>query len=222
MPDVLCTCKSHCTTYNHETGYYDGGQFVNRIAAFRHRQDDRRSATLDGFASHVASSILSETPGLGLIRVSDDAATLSPLQTAALPGEVITLEGEIRDRISWMATGRRLVFATDPVSNLDFENPLASPHYIPNNGRYALNPSNPNNISFIENEGRLFEILGNLKTDTPAIVQEVLDDLTDKVNMGLHRMMEHKRHEWERQQSKTRAIASGHTVIKTGQIPKAS
>ena len=222
MPDVLCTCKSHCTTYNHETRSYHGGQFINRITASRHHQDNSRSATLDGFASHVASSILSETPGLGIIQASDETATLSPLQTAGLPGVVITLKGEIRDWVSWMATGRHLVFATDPVPDLDFETPLASPHYIPNNGRHALHPSNPNNISFIKNKGRLFEILGNLRTDTLAIDQEVLDDLTNKVNTGLHWVMEHKRHEWERQQSKTRAIAKGHTVIKTGQIPKAS
>ena len=204
------------------SGSYDGGQFVNRTAAFRHRLDDGRSATLDGFASHVASSILNEAPGFGLIQASNEAASLSPLQTAALPGEVITLEGEIRDRISWMAMGRPLTFATDPVPDFDFENPLTSPHYIPNNGQHALHPSNPNNITFIENEGRLFEILRNLRIDVLAVDQEVLDDLTDKVNAGLHQMMEHKRSEWERQQSKTRAIAKGYAVVNTGQISKAS
>ena len=222
MPDIFCTCKSHCATYNHETGSYDGGQFINRTAAFRHRLDDSRSATLDGFASHVASSILNEAPGLGFIQANNEATSLSPLQTATLPGEVITLEGEIRDRISWMATGRTLAFATDPVPDLDFENPLTSPYYIPNNGRHALHPSNPNNIAFIENESRLFEILRNLRTDTLAVDQEVLDDLTDKANAGLHRMMEHKRYEWERQQLKTRAITEGYAVVNTGQIPKAS
>lgn len=222
MPDIFCTCKSYCTTYNHETRSYDGGKFVNRITAFRHRQDDSRSATLDGFASHVASSILNETPELGLIQASDEAASLSPLQTAALPGEVITLEGEIRNRISWMATGRPLAFATDPVPDLNFENPLVSPHYIPNNGRHVLHPSNPSNIAFIENESRLFEIRDNLRADILPVDQEVLDDLTDKVNAGLHRMMEHKRYEWERQKSKTRAIAKGHAIVNTGQIPKAS
>ena len=216
MPDVLCTCKSHCTTYNHETGTYDGGQFVNRTAAFRHRLDDNRSATLDDFTSNVASSILNDAPGLRFIRDSNAVVSPSPLQAAALPGEVITLEGEIRDRISWTATGRPLAFATDPIPDLDFENPLTSSHYIPNAGPHVLHPSIPKNTAFIENESRLYEILGSLKTDILAVDQEVLDDLSDKVTTGLHRMMEHKKCEWERQRAKTRAIAKGYAVVNTG------
>ena len=222
MPDVFCTCRSHCATYNHEIGSYDGGQFISRTSAFRHCQDDNRSAALDSFTSHVASSILNEAPGLGPIRVSDETASLSPPLPASLPGEVITLEGEIRDRITWTATSRPLAFATDPVPDLEFENPLASPHYIPNNGGHALHPSNHNNIAFIENESRLYEILCNLTADVLAVNQELLDDLVDKVHAGLQRMMEHKRCEWERQKSKTRAIAKGHAVVGTGQIPNIS
>lgn len=216
MKEVFCTCKSHCTTYNHNTGAYDGGQVINKSTAYRHRQDDNRSANLDRFAHHVASSILDEPPGLGLTYPSNQFFSLSPLQTATLPGEVITLEGEIRDRISWTATSRPLIFATDPVPDLDFENPLNSRHYIPNNGPYTLHPLNPNNIAFIENESRLYEIIENLKTDTPPVEREILEDLDDMVTTGLHRMMEHKRSEWERQRWKTRAIAQGYVVVDTG------
>lgn len=217
MPDIFCTCKSHCTTYNHATRSYYGGQFVNRTTAFRHRLDDNRSATLDSFTHRIASSILNEAPGLGFIHPSDD--TLDPSsQIPAFPAEVITIEGEIRDRIPWMATTRPIVFAIDPVPDLEFENPLASPHYIPNHGPHALHPSNPNNIAFIENESRLYEILGNLGAGILAVDQEALDDLIDKVSTGLNRMMEHKRCEWERQRSRARAIAEGYSVVNTGTI----
>ncbi|KAF9643985.1 hypothetical protein BDM02DRAFT_3191016 [Thelephora ganbajun] len=215
MPEVFCACKSHCTTYNHETRTYDGGQFINRTTTFRHRLDDNRSTTLDSFTHQVASSILNESPGLGLPRTSNEAISLSPLQTAALPGEVITIEGEIRDRISWTATDKPLAFTTNPIPDLEFENPLASPHYIPNSGRHVLHPSDPKNIAFIENESRLYEIHGHLRTDMLVVDQEVLDDLVDKVITGLHRMMEHKRYEWERQCSKTRAIVKGYAVVNT-------
>lgn len=216
MPDVFCTCKSHCTTYNRETGTYDGGEFVNRITAFRHRQDDNRSTTLDGFATHITSSILNETPELGITHTNNGAVHPSPLQAAALPGELITIEGEIRDRISWTSINKPLVFATDPVPDVDFENPLIFPHYVPNDGPHVLHPSNPSNIAFLENEGRLYEILVNLRTDVLPVDQEVLDDLVDKVAIGMRRMMEHKRCEWERQRSKTQAIAEGYAVINTG------
>ena len=216
MPDVFCTCKSHCTAYNRETAARDGGEWVSRTTASRHRMDDNRSPNLDGFASHITSSILNETPGLEFMRTNTEATGPSPLQIAAIPGEVITIEGEIRDRISWTPTAKPLVFAIDPVPDCDFEDPLISPHYIPNDGPHVLQPMNPNNIAFIENEGRLYEILGNLRADLLGVDQEVLDDLVDKVTAGLRRMMEHKRCEWERQRSKTQAIRKGHAVINTG------
>lgn len=192
---------------------------INRSTARRHCQDDNRSPNLDRFARHVASSILNETHVLGLTCPRNEVSNLSPLQTAALPGEVMTLEGEIRDRISWMATSIPLCFATDPVPDISFENPLTSPQYIPNNGPYLLHPSNPKNIPFIENESRLYEILRNLRTESLPVDQEVLEDLVEMVTTGLYRMMEHKKSEWERQRRKTRAIAQGHAVVNTGRIP---
>ena len=222
MPDTFCTCKSHCATHNHETGTYDGGQLISRATALRHRMDDNRSANLDSFTRHVASSILNEVPGLGPIVHGDGGPAPSSFQVATLPTEFTTLEGEIRDRISWTATVRPLGFAVDPISDIDFENPLNSSYYIPNDGPHALNPSNYNNIPFIENEGRLYEILGNLRTDILAVDQEVLDGLVDKVYAGLNRMMAHKRCEWERQRSKVRAIVKGYTVVDTGKTCKES
>ena len=217
MKNVLCTCKTYCTTYNQNTRDYDGGQVISRSTAYRHRMDDNRSATLDSFSRHVASSILNETPGLGLVHPSNEASNISPLQTTALPGELTTLEGEIRDRISWTPTSTPLVFAINPVPDTDFENPLTFTQYIPNSGPHLLNPSNPRNISFLENESRLYEILGNLRTGTLPIYQEALEDLVDMVTTGLDRMMEHKKSEWERQRWKTRAIVQGYTVVNTGE-----
>jgi hypothetical protein len=218
MPDKFCSCKSYCATYNHETGTYSRGQFVSRTTAFRHRLDDNRSATLDNFTRHVASSMLSEAPGLGPINPNSDVPFHSSFHIAALPAQVTTLEGEIRDRVPWTTTARPLVFAIDPVPDLEFNNPLASSYYIPNDGLHALNPSHHNNLAFIENESRLYEIFGLLRTNIIAVDQEVLDDLVEKVSAGLDRMMEHKRCEWERQRTKLRVIAKGYTVVNTGEI----
>jgi hypothetical protein len=221
MATVFCTCKSHCTTYNQGTGTYYGGDFVTKIVAHRHRLDDNRSATLHDSTDHASSSILNDTPGPELLRPCTDAPILSS-QIAALPAEVTTLEGEIRDRISWTATARPLVFAVDPVPDVEFKSPLASPRYIPNHGPQALNPSNHNNVAFIENESRLYEIVGSLRMGVFAVDQELLDDLLEKVSTGQYRMMEHKRCEWERQRSRSRAIEKGYIVVNTGKIYKES
>lgn len=220
MPDTFCTCKSHCTTFNHETGTYFGGQLINRTAAFRHRLDDSRSTTLDDITRHVASSILNEAPELGPIVHGDGGSLPSPLRAAALPMELTTLEGEIRDRISWTATARPLVFAIDPVPDIDFVNPLASSDYIPNDGPHTLHPSNHNNIAFIENESRLYGMLESLRTGVFAVEQEALDGLVDEVYTGLNRMTGHKRSEWERQRSKVRAVVEGYAVVETGKSCK--
>ena len=217
MAEVRCTCKSHCATYDHETGTNREGQIIHRSVAFRHRQDDKRSTGMDGFTRHVASPTLDEIPGPGLVRPGNEASDPHPSQTAALPPEVATLEGEIRDRTSWMATARPLVFSIDPVPDLEFEDPLVSSQYIPNYGPHALNPSNPNNIAFIENESRLYEIHRDLATDVLPVNGELLDELADKVDTGLRRMMEHKRCEWDRQRSRVRAVAEGYTIVNTGQ-----
>ena len=112
---------------------------------------------------------------------------------------VITIEGEIRERISWMATLKPLAFASDPISDSDFDNPLALPRYIPNSGKHTLHLSNPQNATFIKNKSRLYEIFGTLKANLSSIDWGVLDGLADEVILGQHRMMEHKRSEWERQ-----------------------
>ena len=67
----------------------------------------------------------------------------------------------------------------------------------------------------------MYEILGHLNSIMPSS-QEALDDLVDKAAAGLHRMMEHKKSEWERQRIRTQVIEDGMTVINTGQIPCSS
>lgn len=219
--DVFCTCRSHCTTYDGKRRIHIGGQLVSQTTAHRHRLDDNRSSALDEFAGHVASSVLEDTSGFGIPHACDVAASVSALQSAVLPGELITIEGEIRDRICWTPTKKPLVFTVDPIPDLDFESPLASTDYIPNSSQHALLPSDPRNVAFIENENRLYEILGHLNSIVPSS-QEALDDLVDKAAAGLHRMMEHKKSEWERQRIKTQAMEDGLTVVNTGQIPRSS
>lgn len=211
-PNVLCTCRSHCSTYDRQTGKYYGGQYINRNTAYLHRRDDNRSTDLNRFAAHVASSVLE---GPSLLGLQYNAQGTSPLSLESQPQELLTLEREIRDRIFWTPTHRPLVFAKDPVPDTPFENPLLAPDYVPNAGSCALDPSHPHNVAFLENESRLFEIHAQLEElKTP---QETYEELSDQVNIGQQRMMGHKEKEWDRQRLKSKAMEIGLVVVDTGE-----
>lgn len=214
-PRVFCTCRSHCSRYNPQTGEYHGGEFVNRNTAYLHRQDDNWSPNLDRFATRVASSVLE---GASLLRLPHNAQESSPLSLETLPQELLTLEQEIRDRASWTPTRRPLAFAGGLIPDTVFENPLLAPDYVPNAGSCALLPSHPYNVAFIENESRLYEIRVQLEQSRTA--QETREQLSDQVDIGLRRMMEHKKDEWDRQRFKGRATASGLVVVDTGEKHK--
>jgi hypothetical protein len=167
---------------------------------------------LDTFASRVASSVLDGSPLLGLPHNAQESSSLS-LENQ--PQELLTLEREIRDRISWTPTHRPLVFAKEPAPDTVFEDPSLAPDYVPNVGLYALDPSHPYNVAFIENESRLFEI--RVQLEQSMAPQETCEKLSDQVDVGQQRMMEHKRNEWDRQRLKSNAVANGLVVVDTGE-----
>lgn len=212
-PLVLCTCRSHCSKYDPEKKAYTGSQLVNRATQFEHRKDDNRSKGLDGFATNVASTILDESSHLGLSRGIDDLSTLSPLSTEIRSQELLTIEGEIRGRITWTPADWTLVFVTNALDQ-DFQDPLAIPDYSPNKGPHTLDPSHQRNLAFIENENRLFEIIVNLNALT--LHPEQRDELTEMAAAGLQEMMHHKRREWDRQRKAAAAISDGLVVVHTG------
>ena len=211
---VLCTCRSHCSEYDPEKKVYTGGQLVNRATRFEHRKDDIRSQGLDNFATNVASTILDESSHLGLSRGIGDPSTLSPLLAEIRSQELLTIEREIRGRITWTPTDWTLVFAADPAPDQEFEDPLSVAEYIPNNGPHALTPSHQRNLAFIENENRLFEVVILLNSLT--LHPEQRDELSEMAIAGLREMMHHKRREWDRQRRATTAADGGFVVVHTG------
>lgn len=213
-PPVFCKCRSHCSKYDAEKGEYTGGQLVNRATHFQHRKDDNRSKDLANFATNVASTIIDEGSHLGLSRGLGDQLGLSPLSNEVLSQELLTIEKELHGRVSWAPANQGLVFATNQVPDQDFEDPLSTPNYIPNNGPHALSLSHQRNLAFIENENRLFEITLHLNslTDYP----EHREALVDRAIAGLQEMIRHKRREWDRQRKEITAINNGFVAVHTG------
>jgi hypothetical protein len=225
-PPVSCTCRSHCSKYNAEEGTYTGSQLVTRTTQYLHRKDDAQSKDFVKFATRVASTIPNEGSHLRLSRGPDEdsrlgllhghggPSTLSPLSRDVLSQELLTIEREVHGRATWTPTNQALVFAVSPVPDQDFEDPLSTPNYIPNNGPHSLSPSHQRNLAFIENEDRLFGIVLHLASLTDYHKQR--DVLAEMVINGLREMMNHKRCEWNRQRGETTAINSGFVVVHTG------
>ena len=191
-----------------------GGQLVNRATKFQHRKDDSRSKDLDNFAMNVASTILDEGSHLGLSCSLGDSLTLSPLSRETLPQELLTIETEVRGRITWALTNQTLVFVSDPVPDQDFKDPLLLPNYIPHDGLHALSESHQRNLAFIENENWLSEII--LHLDTFTDYPEQRNALAEMAITGLQEMMRHKKHEWDQQKMEATAIDDGFIVVRTG------
>ena len=213
-PLFLCTCRSHCTEYNAGTNTYTRGQMVDQATRFQHRRDDIRPGHLDDFATRVASTILDENSHLGLSHGVGNSSIFSPLSMEMLPQELLTIEAEVRGRITWAPTNQTLVFHNNPVPDRNFEDPLLLSNYVPNSGPHALDESRQRNLAFIENENRLFEITLYLNTLTCYLDQ--CDELGEMVTTGLQEMMRHKKREWDRQRIETTAIDNGFAVVRTG------
>ena len=211
---VLCTCRSHCSRYNARTNTYSEGQPVSKATQLQHRIDDSRLEHLDEFSARVASTILDENFRFGLSRGIGNASALSPLARETISQELSTIEAEVRGRVTWAPANRTLVFVSDPVSDCNFENPLSSSNYVPNNGPHALKESHQRNLAFIENKNRLFEIIFHLSVLTHHPDQRAA--LQEMVTAGLQEMMRHKKREWDRQRIESTAIDNGFAVVRTG------
>jgi hypothetical protein len=84
---------------------------------------------------------------------------------------------------------------------------------MPNRQPYALDPEKRENAAYLENEGRLCEILRVLKQHT---VSHTRDCLLARVHEALTMMERHKELEWNRQRDGSIARRHGYRVVDTG------
>ena len=115
---TTCRCRTHCTSFNSQTGRYEGpGVFLPTSTARRHAQEDARIKTRDNLAENTASRVFDDLP-IPTGRASHPH-TYPAASTIASSGyhndpfyvELFTLESEIGDRISWTPADKRLVFS---------------------------------------------------------------------------------------------------------------
>lgn len=210
-PWTTCHCKSHCTSYNSQTGQFEGsGVRIPFTTARRHLQEDTRIEALNDLAWNVAS------------RTFDDDPTISA-RTPPIPpsypltpsrGAQFTLESEIESRISWTPADRRLVFAEKPGPFQEFVDPNYYDVHLSNYGPHALDPANHANTAYVENERRLCETLIHVRDLDP--MDDARERLEDMIMEGLHAMRQHKEQEWNRQRLSSIASYNGYAVVDSG------
>ena len=206
---VRCTCRSHCLTFNPETQSYEGeGGLVPKSTAANHRQDDLQFRTLDTFTESVATQVLNYSP-------STEFRSQAPGSHDQPSPDCLyfVLEAEIAYRCGWAPINHLLVFAMDPSSTLQYRYPSIPQLHAPNRGPYALDPKNPTNSTYLENESRLCEIFVTLER-RPA--SDVKDRLVAMVHEGLLAMERHKEMEWNRRRVESIARNHGYSVVDTG------
>jgi len=211
---VRCTCRSHCLIFNPQTQSYEGeGGLVPKSTASNHLQDDLRFQTLDAFTESVATRVLSYSPPTGF----SNQYTPPPGSCNQPPPDDLysVLEVETAYRCTWAPINHSLVFAADPSPTLPYRYPSILQLHTPNREPYALDPANPANAAYLENESRLCEILVTLGRGP---VSEGRDRLTARVHEGFLAMELHKEKEWNRQRAGSIARDHGYSVVDTGPL----
>jgi len=221
MSRVRCTCRSHCLTFNPETRSYEGeGQLVPRSTAANHRRDDISFQTLDSFTQDIATQVLGLSPPPEILDhhptnpIFDDQDIPPRFHDQSSSDDLyFILEVETSHRCAWAPGNRSLVFILNPPPTLPYEPPTASEILIPNRAPYSLDPQNPTNRPYLENESRLCEILMTLERRP---VSDTRDRLLARAYEGLAMMNRHKEVEWNRQRAGSIAHHHGYSVVNTG------
>lgn len=209
---TICRCKTFCTTYNPETGRYEGpGYRIPASTAQNHLEEDARAEALDNLSRIAAFRALDDT----IVPIIPTTPHI-PLPSNPSCEELFTMESEIQDRTSWLPTETRLVFAEKPGPWQEFVHPSYSEAHLSNHGPHALEPTDYINTAYLENERRLCEILAHLHELDP--MDDAKEKLEDKVMEGLRTMRQSKEREWNRQRLTSVAIYSGYAVVDSGEL----
>lgn len=206
---LICKCRSHCSSYDAETGLYKGGQLVSRGTRDNHRKDDEMLAGREGCPP-------SNAPGSH----SRNHERLFPHQPPP-PKEINSTSrwiALIDEEISWhlessvTTPSLPLVFVNDPASHGEFTWPSSAELLRPNYGTFSLIPRRHANGPFLTRENRFCELV------TFAHTMEQSDELSallDRLYDGLTHLQYEKELQWTGQRAH---LEPGKIIENTGKI----
>lgn len=203
---LICKCRSHCSSYDADTGLYNGGQLVSRGTRDNHRKDDEMLAAREGsppsnaprsplrnherLLSHQSKEMNSTSKWIALINEEVSWHLESSVTTPSLP----------------------LAFVNDPASHGEFTWPSSAELLRPNYGNFSLIPGRHANEPFLARENRFCELV------TFAHTMEQSDELSallDRLYDGLTRLQYEKELQWTGQRAH---LEPGKVLENTGKI----
>jgi len=216
----ICKCKSHCTTLNPSTRWYEGeGESVPRSTRDRHTRDDRvlaiRELPQPANAMLLGHPVESATSAQSIPIVWHSFAQTSIIPSIAdykaSQNWINLLEQEVDNHCHHPVTSPTipLVFINNPL--LQGEYILPAPHKLaqPNSGLYALVEGKQANKAFLATEYRFCEILSLLfKT-----FSQESQDLQERLYQELGHMSHEKEIHWVQQRVD---LDQGRIIVNTG------
>ena len=217
QPLSLCTCKSHCRTFNAVTSRYEGiGRWIPRGTRDDHVRDEKRGRSL----ITLGGKTLDSPPPPS---ISSGPSTQYPTSDNS-PSEdrdkslLKCFEDEFLYLTSCPTTSltKPLIFLNDPDLNGEFISPEFEEMLMGNSGKYALCPHRQANEAFIHIEYRCCNMLahlGNIKGT------EERDALALAISDHLVYLNHQKGIQWARYRGTVQGATSGPAllVVNTGE-----
>lgn len=198
----LCTCRSHCTTYNASTNSYEGnGNMLPRGTRDNHLRDDKRLATQERTTSPSWRSRIPSFRRRSL-RPSSVEVEPPPLSPPSVEDANLNFIRLLKDELLWYcelplsSPHRPLQFIHDPASNDQYATPPGEELLHPNAGLYALRLDCPCNTALLATESRLCEMVSLL---TAMDRTEEGEALIERIQEELDLMSREKGVHWDEQ-----------------------
>ena len=217
QPLSLCTCKSHCRTFNAVTGRYEGiGRWIPRGTRDNHVRDEKRGRSLITLGGKTLDSPPppSISSGPSTQYPTSDNSPSKDRDKSLLK----CFEDEFLYLTSCPTTSltKPLIFLNDPDLNGEFISPEFEEMLMGNSGKYALCPHRQANEAFIHIEYRCCNMLahlGNIKgtEERDALALAISDHLVYLNHQkGIH---------WARYRGTVQGATSGPAllVVNTGE-----
>lgn len=207
----ICTCRSHCTSFNPSTGLYEGGKLHTRGTRDNHRKDDElrmidENSTAPGIRHLAGKSKGNPEPH------PTDSHDQHERKAYAEWIELIEKEIEWYSGLPLTNQTVPLVFLNDPVSSGEYVQPSSHEMLHPNRGLYALKVGPHPNATYLAMENRFCELITFLRADAP---HDIGDALINQLDEELIRMNQEKMLQWMKQRQEAH-IESGATLVNTG------